>query len=178
MHAYGLAQTIVLGRGAAGFMACFALLAFCGLLRPLQRRGRVRLPPRGTRPKNAPNPTVKLNAIELGLLAELSLEQARAHEELVDDPTVRPETRRKAAAVATAWRERAQVFQAHARRQSAAPIIPGDPAYTGPERRNTMRRCETRRTGPGTSARRPSGDRRSLPDRRQDERRRPALAPR
>lgn len=175
MHAYGLAQTILLSRGAAGFTACFALLAFCGLLRPLQRRDRLE-PPRDARPGNAPAPTVKLNAIELALLAELSLEQARAHEEMVDDPAVQPETRRKAARVATAWRERAKVFQAQARLQAAAPFVPNAHGYTGPERRRTMRRREARRTGPGTSTMRQRGDRRGLPDRRRDDRRRGELA--
>lgn len=177
MHGYGLVQTILLGRSDAGLMAWFALLASCGLLRPLQRRGCLERP-RRARAVDAARPTVKLNAIELGLLAELSLEQARAHEELVDDAAARPETRRTAAATAMAWRERARVFQAQAHRQGAAPFVPGVQTYPGPERRRAMRRRDARRTGAGVSVGTRQRDRRWMPDRREGDRRRPELASR
>ena len=178
MHGHGLVQTTLLGGSGAGLVACFALLAFCGLLRPLERRTRV-ASLRRARPKNPATPTVRLNAVELGLLAELSLEQARAHDQVVDDASQRPETRRSAAATATAWRDRARAFQSHARRLGAAPMGPGEhfsQAYTGPERRRQSRRCQTRRTGAPTSAGIEPADRRTLPDRRQGDRRRPELA--
>lgn len=177
MHGYGLAQTILVSRDGAGPMACFALLAFCGFLRPLKRRGRVE-PPRRARAKSPATPTVELNAIELGLLAELSLEQARANEELVDDPAQRPEIRRSAQETAMAWRERARVFQLQACRRGAAPLVPDVHAYTGPERRAGMRRRDARRTGPASSLGTRPGDRRTVPDRRRGDRRRPELASR
>lgn len=177
MHGYGLEQTILLGRSAAGVMAWLALVTFCGLLRPLQRRGRIDRP-RRARAEAAATPTVRLNAIELGLLAELSLEQARAHEELADDAAARPETRRTAAATAMAWRERARVFQAQAHRQRAASFVPGVQACPGPERRRAMRRRDARRTGAGVSVGTRQGDRRRMPDRRQGDRRRAELASR
>ena len=177
MHGFGLAESILLNRDGAGLMACFALLAFCGLLRPLQRSGRF-APTLRAEPNDPATPTVKLNAIELGLLAELSLEQAHAHQELVDDPAQSPEIRQSAAATAVAWRERARVFQSQACRQAAAPIVPDVHAYTGPERRKGLRRRETRRTGSTPSVGRQPGDRRMAPDRRQGDRRRPELAPR
>jgi hypothetical protein len=159
-------------------MAYFALLAFCGLLRPPLPRSSPNEWPRRALAKSAATPTVKLNAIELALLAELSLEQARAHDQLVDDPAQRPEIRRSAAATAGAWRERARAFQSQAFRQSAAPIAPDVHAYSGPERRTGMRRRETRRTGPAPSVGRQPGDRRGVPDRRRGDRRRPELASR
>lgn len=184
MLGHGLAGAIQLGGGGAGVVVGFALVTFCGLLRPLDRRGWLE-PPRRAREKDAappsPTPTVRLNEIELGLLAQLSLEQARAHEELVGDPSLRPETRRRAALTAAAWRDRARAFQLHARRRGAAPILSYDTpshAYTGPERRRQMRRRESRRTdaqGSGDIAR---ADRRSGHERRQGDRRRPELAPR
>lgn len=177
MHGHGLVPTIVLGRDGAGLMAWFALLAFCGLLRPLQRSSRVEARRRPRR-EDAAQPTIKLNAIELGLLAELSLEQARAQEEVVDDEAAPPETRRKAAATAMAWRERAHVFQSHARRQGAVPFVPAVHAYTGRERRRTTRRREMRRTVPRVSVGRQRDDRGTVPDRRIGDRRHPELAPR
>lgn len=179
MRDHGLAQAILLGN-AAGLVACFVLVAFCGLLRPLARRARVK-PPRPARPENAATPAVRLNAIELGLLAELSLEQARAHEEVVHDESERPETRRNAAATAVAWRERARAFQEQARHQAAAPFVPGEHfarVYTGPERRNQTRRRQTRRAGAPASLGVDRGDRRRGLDRRQGDRRCPELAPR
>ena len=177
MHGHGLVPTILLSRDGAGFMAWFALLVFCGLLRPLQRTSRVEARRRARR-EDAATPMVKLNGIELGLLAELSLEQARAHEEVVDDEAARPETRRKAAATVMAWRERAHVFQSHAQRQGAAPFVPAVQAYTGLERRRATRRREMRRTVPRVSVGRQRGDRRTVPDRRLGDRRHPELAPR
>ncbi|MBV8712432.1 MAG: hypothetical protein JOY56_11675 [Solirubrobacterales bacterium] len=180
MHGHGLAQTVLLGRDGAGLAASFALLALSGLLRPFERRGRVR-PPRRARRQDAPARTVRLNAIELGLLCELSLEQARAHEEVVDDPSQQPETRRTAAATAVDWRERARMFQLQARLQGALPTVPRghcSPAYTGPERRNQTRRRQTRRTGARASVGVDLDDRRCGADRRQSDRRRPELAPR
>ena len=147
MHGHGLTQTILLGGDGAGLVVCFAMLAVCGLVRPFEWSVRVKLP-RRARPQNAPATTLNLNAIELGLLAELSLEQARAHEELLGDPTQRPEARRAAAATAAAWRERARGFQSQARLEAAAPVVPDEHpsrAYTGPERRRQTRRRQSRR---------------------------------
>ena len=69
---------------------------------------------------------MRLNAIELALIAEHSLEMARANEAVADDPTKRLETRRRASEVAAAWRHRAEVLQTQALRQSAHPIVPGE----------------------------------------------------
>ena len=131
-------------------MAWFVLLAFSGLLRPLQRGARFRPPPRA-RPDEPVAPPMRLNAIELGLIAELSLEQARANEELANDVSQRSEARRRASQSAMAWRERAHWFQSQARRQGHRPMAP-DPwplhsSYAGRERRRQMRRSQTRRAG-------------------------------
>ena len=180
MHGHGLAQAILFGGDGAGLVVCFALLAFCGLLRPLGGRTRIKLP-QPARPDIPATPIVRLNAIEFGLLAELSLEQARAHEELAEDASQAPETRRSAAGAAVAWRERACGFQLQARQVGAAPICPGEHfgrVYAGPERRRQTRRREMRRTGAPASLAVDRDDRRSGPDRRQGDRRRPELASR
>jgi len=172
-------------------LAVLALLVFSGLLRPLERRtlrtlvcqaGRRRAavePPLDASPDPSGASPVSLNSIELGLIAELSLEMARANEVVTQDETQRPETRRVASEAANAWRERARLFQLQAQRQSAHPIVPGPRplhppslAYTGPERRRQMRRTRTRRTGRRVLDLR---DRRIGPDRRQRDRRRPEL---
>jgi hypothetical protein len=175
MHGYGLVSTILLSRDGAGLMAWFVLLAFCGLLRPPQRTARVEAQKRALR-EDAAAPTVKLHAIELSLLAELSLEQARAHEEVAKDEAARPDTRRKSEATAMDWRERARVFQACARRQAAAPFVPAAQAYAGPERRRTRRRRDMRRVVPRASVSREADDRRTVIDRRLADRRHPELA--
>jgi hypothetical protein len=126
---------------------------------------------------------MSLNAIELALIAGHSLEMARANQAVADDPTTRLEARRKAAEAAAAWRQRAELFQMEARRQSASPILPGVPpvranetAY-GSERRKQMRRGHTRRTD-SSWAGDGRGDRRARPERRRRERRRPEPVPR
>ena len=200
MLGHGLAGAVQLGGGGAGVVVGFALVAFSGLLRPIGRRARVG-PPGRAREKDAATPTatptIRLNEIELGLLAELSLEQARAHEELIGDPSLRPETRRRAAVSALAWRDRARAFQLHARGKGAAPIVSSDHAtiissdrativrgdysshvYTGPERRRQMRRRESRRGDAQGSGGVERADRRSGHERRQGDRRGPELAPR
>ena len=116
---------------------------------------------------------MSLNAIELALIAEHSLEMARANQAVADDATTRLKTRREAAQVAAGWRKRAELFQTEARRRSASPIVPGvHPIrpYPGPERRTRMRRTHTRRTDEA-----PAGDglgeRRDAPERRRRDRR-------
>jgi hypothetical protein len=129
---------------------------------------------------------VRLNAVELGLVSELSLEMAQAEEAVANDPAQRPETRMVASELATAWRARAARFQLEAQRLGANPLIPGEPlvyatspVYTGPERRKQTRRTRTRRTGPTPACDGlVGGDRRIRPDRRQRDRRRPELASR
>lgn len=178
MLGHGVAQSILLGGDRASLVACFALVASCGLLRPFGQRSRVK-PARPPRTEHAVTPTIKLNAIELGLLAELSLEQARAYEEVAGDAAEWTETAQSAAASAQAWRERARTFQLHARHLGAEPIVPAEHAsraYTGPERRTQARRNQTRRTGAQASVGLDGADRRSVPDRRQGDRRRPELA--
>jgi hypothetical protein len=129
--------------------------------------------------------TIGLNSIELGLLAELSLEMARGEDAVANDTAQPLEIRRVAAELAAAWRERAQRLQLEALQRGAEPILPDEhsfrataPAYTGPERRKRPRRTGARRTGPPVA---PDGlaraDRRIHPDRRRHDRRRPGLAP-
>ena len=164
----------------------------CGFLRPLHRQARALVctsrssyagvePPRDASPDPPAAPPAGLNSIELALIAEYNLEMARANEAVADDATKRLETRRRASDAATAWRHRAQLFQVEAMRQSAQPILPGEPAraYAGPERRRQMRRSQTRRADPASGrAGRGRGDRRAGPERRTRDRRRPELAPR
>lgn len=178
-------------------LATFAFLMFCGLLRPLQWRAHGLMRPARWAPTAAeappdasPDPAsalpMRLNAIELALIAEHSLEMARANEAVADDPTKRLETRRSASEVAAAWRHRADVLQTQALRQTAHPIVPGEGpvralgrAYTGPERRQGMRRRQMRRTDPASVATgRGRGDRRAGTERRRRERRCRQLAPR
>ena len=167
------------------------LLALSGLLRPLQWRARgfVSLARSAPAPARAPAPrpsappdqaSMALNAIELALIAEHSLEMARANQAVADDAAARLETRREAAQVAAAWRERAEQFQIAARGRSADPIVPSlQPIRPpgGPERRRRMRRKHTRRTDP-TPAGDGRGERRAGPERREDDRRCPEPAPR
>jgi hypothetical protein len=123
---------------------------------------------------------MSLNAIELALIAEHSLEMARANQAVADDGATRLETRREAARVAAAWRQRAELFQIEARRRSAYPIHPCvQPIrpYAGPERRRRMRRTHTRRTDPAYAGN-DRGDRRAGPERRWRERRCPQPVPR
>jgi hypothetical protein len=170
---------------------------FCGLARPLGWRVRALIregssassavkAPRVASPGTRPAPPMRLNAIELALIAEYSLEMARANEAVADDTRKRLETRRAASETAAAWRQRAQLFQMQAQRESAYPIAPGEqPAhapgrpYIGPERRYRARRTQTRRIDAaflGTGHAR--GDRRARPERRRRDRRLPRLAPR
>jgi hypothetical protein len=188
-------------------IAAFTLLIFGGVLRPPESRARAFVsylleervairrfrqghagvePRRDAPPAPAAAPPMSLNPIELALIAEYSLEMARANEAVAEDATVQLETRRRASEVATAWRRRAQLFQMQARCQSAQPIIPGEQsihvpgrAYTGPERRQKMRRTQTRRTEwPLASPGRSGHDRRAQVERRRRDRRRPEPAPR
>lgn len=165
MHGHAIAQMILADRGAwsaAALMASLSLVASSGLLRPLRRRARVTRPP-SPRPDRASSSTTRLNAIELALIAELNLERARAHDEVANDHTQRPEARRRASAAAAAWRERARLFQLQARRESARPGVPapdsmGAPAtpYGGPDRRDgaDRRQGDRRRPdGPPTAMR-------------------------
>jgi hypothetical protein len=178
-------------------LAVSVLLVFSGLLRPLQSRAWAlpwqpdprpasrELPPEVS-PDRALALPIRLNAIELALLAELSLEQARAHEAVANDPRKRHETRVAASEAARAWRERAGLFQSQAGYRSGHPMGPGHhpllaPAssYTGAERRKQMRRQQTRRVGHGPPS--PAIDRRDRrvgAERRRSDRRRPRPAPR
>ena len=91
-------------------LAAIILLALSGLLRPLQWRAwgfvssgtiryRRRPAPPAPRPNASPDrASMSLNAIELALIAEHSLEMARGNQAVADDATRRPETRREAAA--------------------------------------------------------------------------------
>ncbi|HUJ34699.1 MAG TPA: hypothetical protein VLW51_05775 [Solirubrobacteraceae bacterium] len=127
---------------------------------------------------------MSLNAIELALIAEHSLEMARANEAVANDAATGLETRRRASEVAAAWRRRAESFKLQAQRRCAHPIVPGEQplshvrAYAGPERRQRMRRTQTRRTDPAWAAADEDRDRRAGPERRRHDRRRPELAPR
>jgi hypothetical protein len=193
---YALVQAIL--RGADGsWPVSGALLIFSGLLSPLEPRARaVRGMRRAVRCRQEPPPEARgdrvetsatsLNAIELALIAELNLEQARAHDEVANDVARRPEVRLAAEAYATAWRERAGRFRLEAQRRSGHPMVPGRSApvrawtYTGPERRRQMRRRQTRR-GDGEAAserpdRRDRRDRRTRPERRGLDRRVPEPA--
>jgi hypothetical protein len=163
------------------------LLALSGLLRPLQWRARGFVSLARPTPASPPRPSaspdqapMSLNAIELALIAEHSLEMARANQAVADDAATRLETRREAAQVAAAWRERAEQFHIAARRRSADPIVPSLQSirpYSGPERRRRMRRAQTRRNDP-TTAGDGRGDRRAGPERRGHDRRGPEPAPR
>jgi hypothetical protein len=204
MHGHALAQTIVSAGGPASLRAlaaCSVLVVLCGLLRPLEARWTARLsdeesgsearrssvrsdPPADAGADRAGASATGLNSIELALIAELSLEMALAHEAVANDAAQPPEARRVASEVATGWRERARRFQLQAQRQATDPIVPDvrsihppAPAYTGPERREKTRRTQTRR-GPAASYGVDRFDRRSGPDRRQRDRRRPELASR
>ncbi len=166
-------------------LALFVLLFFSGLLRGLEdgRRMLVSLvrarraagagPPQGGTPDPSTASLPRLNAIELSLIANLSLEMAQENEALARNMTQRPETRARAAEAAAAWRERARRFQSEAQRLGSHPILPGDPstahaaAYAGPERRRQMRRRQTRAAGTAAAVmglgpwdRRAGGDRR------------------
>jgi hypothetical protein len=195
---YALVQAIL--RGADGsWPVSGALLIFSGLLSPLEPKARaLRGMRRAVRPSQEASPNAgvggdrvetsatSLNAIELALIAELNLEQARAHDEVANDAARRPEVRLAAEAYATAWRERAGLFRLEAQRRSGHPMVPGRSArvrastYTGPERRRQMRRRQTRR-GDGEAAserpdRRDRRDRRTRPERRGFDRRVPEPA--
>ncbi len=155
-----LGQMIVSGVGGA-LVACLPVLIFCGLLRPLRRGGGAlelmrrpehKPPPSGAGDRPA-GPTLSLNAIELALIAELNLEQARGHEAVAHNPETCPEKRRAAAEAARQWRARASLFQLQAQRQSTQPIVPAHESthrglgfvYAGQERRKRSRRTWTRR---------------------------------
>lgn len=190
MPGHALAQMFLSGAGVA-FLACLPVLIFCGLLRPLRRSGGVLeqtrpdehgSPPSdgGDRPEGS---AISLNSIELALIAELNLEQARGYEAVANDPETRPETRLASAQAASQWRARASLFQLQAQRQSAQPLVPAHPAahdglsivYAGPERRKATRRTQTRRAAAAARAL----ERRNRPaigDRRRRDRRGPELA--
>ncbi len=195
MHAHVLTQTLLSGSGGT-WLACLPLLVFCGLLRPMVRCARLfeesrraagwSREPRRSEDRDRPGESeVRLTPIELALVAELNLEQARAHDEVANDPDRTPETRLAAARAASEWRTRASLFQQQAQRQSAEPIAPLHPAsharsgvrYAGPERRRHTRRRQSARVmaASGELERR---DRRDAGDRRRGDRRRPQLAPR
>lgn len=175
-------------------VAC-VLLALSGLLEPLECRVRALVcrarwapvavePPSDASPDQASAISMSLNAIELALIAEHSLEMARGNQAVADDATTPPETRQNAADVAAAWRQRAELFLMEARRQSASPIVPAvrpihasGSAYGGPERRRQMRRTRPRRTDQGATGD-GRGDRRARPERRRRDRRCPELLPR
>jgi hypothetical protein len=200
MLSHALAHTIL--PGAAGpWAVCWALLIFCGLLGPVEPKGRAQRElrgavrssdesppkPRGDRSagEDRPEPSaISLNAIELALIAELNLERARDHDAVANDAARLPEVRQAAAAAATAWRERARLFELEAGRRSAHPMAPGesgpviDFTYAGPERRRQMRRRQTRRGDWEASGRRDRRDRRAGPERRRGDRRRPEFAAR
>jgi len=189
MNGHALAQRIISDGGGPGIV-CFALLVFSGLLRPLaqaaselaERRRPAKPPPNVSPDRAVPSP-IALNAIELALIAELSLERAREQDAVANDPRERLATRQAASEAASAWRERARILQLESRRRTAQPIVPGFPplkmTYTGPERRTNMRRRQTRRGRPEASSHGSgSSDRRTGPERRQRDRRRPELAPR
>jgi hypothetical protein len=192
MLGHGLVHTAF--SGAAGSLAVFcALLIFSGFLAPFEPKSRaLRERRRAGRSGHEPSPTtrrdraeasaISLNAIELSLLAELNIERACDHDAMASDAARRPEVRRAEAAAATAWRERARLFQLEAVRRSAHPMVPGEAApvmdfvCTGPERRREMRRQESRRGGEAASERRDLGDRRTPRERRRGDRRDPGLA--
>jgi hypothetical protein len=176
-------------------LVAVVLLALSGPLRPLEWRARSFVcrarwaaaavePPPVASPDRAPATPLSLNAIELALIAEHSLEMARANQAVADDATTRLEARRKSAEVAAAWRQRAELFQIEARRRSADPIVPGvqpiragGPDHVGSERRRHMRRKRTRRTDPSWTAG-GRGDRRARPERRGRDRRCAETVPR
>jgi hypothetical protein len=188
MHGYALAQTIL--SGPDGLLP---LVILCGLLHPLQHRVR---PVAGSRRSagggqeaargygpDRPGTTIGLNSIELALIAELNLEQARAHDAVANDPDTRTETRLAAARAAGQWRVRASLLQRQAQRQSSQPMLSGyetmrdglSVVYTGPERREWTRRTRTRRATampPGPERREPDAP----GDRRRGDRRCPQLA--
>lgn len=175
-------------------LVALVLLALSGLLRPLDWRVRAfvdrarRVPATvESRPDASPDQAsaagLSLTAIELALVAEHSLEMARANQAVADDATTGPETRRNASDVAAAWRQRAELFLMEAQRRSADPIVPGvEPvrdngsAYTGSERRRRMRRAHPRRTAQASAGN--GHERRAGRERRRRERRCPQPAPR
>ena len=199
MLGHALAHTILLG-AAGSWAVCCALLIFSGLLGPFERKARGLAgiqravgssdepPPKAGREPSAREDrpeasAMSLNAIELALIAELNLERARDHDAVANDAARLPEVKRAAATAATAWRERARVFQLEAGRRSGHSMAPGESApvmdftYTGPERRQQMRRRQTRRYE-AEAASEHRRDRRAGPERRRGDRRRPELAPR
>jgi hypothetical protein len=180
--------------------ACLPLLVFSGLLRVDPRIGLspvrrlvewislIRQPGDATeredwresdaQPRSENYAAFSLSAIELAVVAELNLEIARAHDELADDASQRVETRRAARAKATAIRERAELLHLEARLLSTQPMLYApsrlEPASFGtwPERRTYERRTRSRRRDEESAAGAPGGrERRTLPDRRQRERR-------
>ena len=195
MLGYALTQATLLGAG--GSLAVYgALLIFSGLLGPLEpkarRPGEFRRPVRsghGPPPKSRKEQPealpISLNAIELALIAELNLERARDHDAVANDAARLPQVRQAAAAAATAWRDRARLFELEAGRRSAHSMAPGESAavidftYAGPERRRQMRRRGPRRgDAEAAAAAADRRDRRAGPERRRGDRRHPGLAAR
>lgn len=206
MPGHGLVHAVLSAGGLSSpsaFAVCSVLLIFCGVLRPLESRARAlvggprtaerasteapienppergRPGPSGTVPGPPESSPLTLNAVELALIAELSLEMARANDAVADDATERFDTRRSASEAASAWRQRARMLQSHARRQSSTPMGPhgrqfSASTYTGPERRRHMRRMHTRRTD-SASAQLGRYDRRIEAERRGGDRRRSEL---
>jgi len=123
---------------------------------------------------------MRLNSLELALLAEFNLEMAAAYDEVAKDPAAGPETRATARDSANRGRERAQLFQLEAQRLSAhstavpEPPGPAQPArYAGPKRRTRERRVrERRRPGPLQPGGLGGSERRVNPNRRRRDRRR------
>jgi hypothetical protein len=195
MHGHVLTQTLLSGPGGP-WLACLPLLVFCGLLRPLVRCARLleeprraprwsRQPPCSLDGDNPGESGIRLTPIELALIAELNLEQARSHEEVASDPDRAAETRLAAARAASEWRARATLFHQQAQRQSAEPVVPRQPAalarsgacYVGPERRRHTRRSQSRRVA-AASGELERRERQDAGDRRRGDRRRPQLASR
>ena len=201
MLGHAVAHTILLG-AAGSWAVCCALLIFSGLLGPLKpKAGALREIRRAVRSSDEPPPKARedrsvsedrpeasamtLNAIELALIAELNLERARDHDAVANDAARLPQVRQAAAAAATAWRDRARLFELEAGRRSAHSMAPGESAavidftYAGPERRRQMRRRGPRRgDAEAAAAAADRRDRRAGPERRRGDRRRPGLAAR
>jgi hypothetical protein len=129
-------------------------------------------------PRSENNAAFSLSAVELAVVAELSLEIARAHDEVANDASRHVEKRRAARAEATALRERAESFHLEARRLSAQPMLYAPsmqklaPPRTAPERRAQERRTGSRRRdGKCTVGVLGGLEQRTVPDRRKRERR-------
>lgn len=158
---------------------CRKLVQSMGLMRqPRHRADHQDRQQNGEQSRSQNSAPFSLNAIELALLAELSLETAQAHDELAADSRRRAETRRDAQARAAILRERAHLFELEARRLNAQPLL-SPPAMPSPaafptalERRRHDRRTGSRRRNEDSAVVALGGcERRTQPDRRKRERR-------